>query len=215
MERVIEYESLNEEILYSLLEIDRRTVRYYVQPVGIDMRTIDNEGKIKDWVHTPDVLIYRNGSSPLLYQIKEYTQEQTAIFSFIDKKCKIYAQNKNWIYNKVYPKQLPKRIIKNIELLSGFTKKRYYYDSIIPELINTLQVLGNTTIENLSKSFSYKMPSLMVKPAIYYLIAHDEIRTDMFQEINQYSPICLSDGSDILLNYFGDESYEISGVKNK
>jgi hypothetical protein len=35
MNRSIEYESINEFILYSILELDRNTLRYYVQPLEI------------------------------------------------------------------------------------------------------------------------------------------------------------------------------------
>lgn len=40
MNRSIEYESINEFILYTILELDRKTFRYYVQP--IEMRIVDN-----------------------------------------------------------------------------------------------------------------------------------------------------------------------------
>jgi hypothetical protein len=47
MKVVVEYESLNEYIFYCLLELDKKTIKYYVQQVKIIINTINDKGIIK------------------------------------------------------------------------------------------------------------------------------------------------------------------------
>jgi hypothetical protein len=61
LNRIIEYESLGELLFYFILELDIRTIRYYVQPVKISIKQITDNGQIKHWIHVPDVLVYRDG----------------------------------------------------------------------------------------------------------------------------------------------------------
>lgn len=62
MHMVAEYEARTEWAFYSLLELERSTVRYYVQPVRIPVPFRDDNGVLKSWVHVPDVLVFREGA---------------------------------------------------------------------------------------------------------------------------------------------------------
>lgn len=48
---------------------------------------------------------------------------------------------------------MPDIIIRNIEFLNGYMKKRRHFDEWIPELIFRLNVLKQSSIINLAKSF--------------------------------------------------------------
>lgn len=71
MNRVVEYHSLNECLFFFLLELDSSTVRYYVQQINMGIQFFDDQGNKKTWSYVPDVLVFKNGFVPLLYQIKE------------------------------------------------------------------------------------------------------------------------------------------------
>src|SRR5690348_10535679 len=98
LNRVIEYESLGELLFYFLLELDRQTIRYYVQPVKIGIKQINDSGEIKNWTHIPDVLVFRNGSKPLLFQIKDSPDEVPQNAYIINNKCRSFSQENDWYY---------------------------------------------------------------------------------------------------------------------
>jgi hypothetical protein len=51
--------------------MDVSTLYYYVQPVEVPIPYKTKKLEKKFWLHVPDVLVFRNGYPPLLYQIKE------------------------------------------------------------------------------------------------------------------------------------------------
>ncbi|MGF9645011.1 hypothetical protein AAIH69_18590 [Paenibacillus sp. MABNS29] len=71
MKRTVECHSLNECLFYYFLEVDVSTLYYYVQPVEVPIPYKTKKLEKKFWLHVPDVLVFRNGYPPLLYQIKE------------------------------------------------------------------------------------------------------------------------------------------------
>lgn len=71
MKRGVQYESLwGECLFYYLLELDPLTVRYYEQPIIVPLKHLTKEYVLKESGHVPDVLTFREGCSPHLYQIK-------------------------------------------------------------------------------------------------------------------------------------------------
>lgn len=146
MNVVAEYESLTEWAFYSLLELDINVVRYYVQPVRIDVPYNDDNGNLKSWVHVPDVLVFRDGFAPHLFQIKNSLDDSSEKIKIINKTSEIYAKSRFWEYSVIYPKSLPKLVSRNIEFLSGFTKSRKWFDSYSPVIISRLRLIGQTTI---------------------------------------------------------------------
>ncbi|WDL98898.1 hypothetical protein [Alicyclobacillus sp. ALC3] len=162
MNVVAEYESLTEWAFYSLLELERDTVRYYVQPVRIHVPYTDDFGNLKSWTHVPDVLVFREGSIPHLYQTKESPDDSEAKLKIIDKACERYATSHGWNYTVIYPKSLPKVVSRNIDLLAGFTKKRRWFESYAPQIISKLRFIGRASITELSQSFIPQYDPLLV-----------------------------------------------------
>jgi hypothetical protein len=202
MKKVVEYESLNECILYFLMELIQEVVRYYIQPVEIKIPYLDNNLNKKNWTHVPDVLVYKNGAMPYLYQVKEPNQEVAVKENIINRYANEYALASGWCYKVLKPKTLPPVVISNINFLVPFTKKRLYYDSIVSEIVYKLMFLEETTIEELSNSFRTKMSSYEVKPVIYYLIATGVFSTNLFEQIDNFSMIKIKENTLDYLNKF-------------
>ncbi|MGV6935522.1 hypothetical protein ACWA2B_08385 [Paenibacillus sp. CMM36] len=166
-QRVVEYESLNERLFYYYLELDSLVVRYYPQPLRVLMKT-DN----REWFHIPDVLVFREGSKPLLYQIKEHPND-----NFLEKTkrcneaCELIAIQNEWNYSVIFPKTLPEPLPRNINFLSGFLKPRQYYNEWYQQVINRLQCIEPVSVNHLANSFLEVMDPLFIKPLIYHLIA--------------------------------------------
>ncbi|WP_206922217.1 TnsA endonuclease N-terminal domain-containing protein [Alicyclobacillus suci] len=199
MNVVAEYESLTEWAFYSLLELDKDTVRYYVQPVRIHVPYSDDFGNLKSWVHVPDVLVFREGSIPHLYQTKESLDDSREKLKIIDKACERYAASRGWNYSVIYPKSLPKVVSRNIDFLAGFTKTRKWFDSYSPQVISKLRFIGQTAITELSQSFVPQYDPLLVLPVIYHLIAKGYLWVNINEPISEYSMVRISSNSDRLL----------------
>lgn len=191
MERVVEYESLNESIFCFLLEIDRFTKRYYVQPVEVPIIHINEKREKEHWIHVPDVLVFRQGLKPQLFQIKDTSYIEDEKSRLVNHFCEKYCMLQNWEYHIIQPKQLSAVIIKNLRFLVGFTSKRSYYDYWIPELIYRLSLFEKVEIFDFAKSFSDKINTLQVLPMIYHLIAIGEFEVDIKMEIGWSSEICI------------------------
>ncbi len=179
MVRVVEYQSLNECIFYYLLELDTHVERYYVQPLEVQIPYINDDIK-KTWVHVPDVLVYKKGNRPALFQIKEKEVVSDKL-NIINKWCEKYASEKGWNYSVIYPKEMPPIIIKNLKFLIGFLKKRRDYDLWTADLITELSCSGKTTIKKLADSFYPKENPLYLIPIIYYLISNMIALLEVYQ----------------------------------
>lgn len=190
MDKIVEYESLGECLFYYYLELDHSVIRYYVQPVEVKFSSMKKDGDIKEWVHVPDVLVFRNGSIPYLYQIKE-NPSTTPKHELINKKCNGFANKNDWIYKVIYPKQMPKTILRNIKFLQGFLKKRKWFDDLIPIVVMRLKYLKNINVIDLAKSFGTEISPLFILPVIYHLIAKGIFTTNIYQEIDEYSEISM------------------------
>jgi hypothetical protein len=104
MKRKVGYESLwGECLFYYLLELDTQTVRYYDQPVEIPIKIFDEKLKqMEEWIHIPDVLVFRNNSIPELYQIKG--SDNNTQSPHITRACSSHAKKNNWKYSIVIPR---------------------------------------------------------------------------------------------------------------
>lgn len=178
--RNVEYESLSENYAFSLFELDPQVVRYYVQPIEIQVPYIDKNGIKKAWNHHPDVLVFRQGSCPHLFQIKN-TKELilNQKHEVIDKTCLRYAYSQGWMYYTVHPKEMSETVLTNIKFLSGFLKKRNGYDSIIPELINKIESDNILNIAELVQKSNLGVDSYQLLPAVYHLIAINTFYFDL------------------------------------
>lgn len=189
MKKEVEYESLNEFIFYAFLELDFKVMRYYVQPLEIDIPFIDEDGDRGTWVHVTDVLVFRQGDLPTIYQIKDTGSIVSEKTKLINKTCYKYASLRGWEYKVVYPKKLPKDTISNINFLFGFLKKRKNYDVWIPQLIEKLTCLRSVSIIDLALSFSREINPIHILPIIYHLIAVGVFYVELSLRISEYSEI--------------------------
>ncbi|NQX62209.1 hypothetical protein [Paenibacillus qinlingensis] len=166
MERDVEFHSLNERLFYYLLELDTEVTRYYVQPIEVEMEYLDSEGQKKVWHHVPDVLVFRQGVEPQLFQIKDLSAEQTKTFLLCNKKCEMYAAQMEWSYKVIYPKQMPEKIQSNINFLVGFLKKRKSFSKWIDLVLNKMESLQECKIILLAKSFQSHVDYHAILPLI-------------------------------------------------
>lgn len=211
MQRVVEFESLNERLFYYILELDSATKRYYVQPIAIEIPFIDEEGNKKSWAHYSDILVFRQGSIPNLIQIKERADEnyEGSKQEIIDKVCRKYAEKRGWNYSVIYPKQLHPILQRNIKFLIGFLKSRRGFDALIPKVKDKLKELGKSTVIDLAVSFENELNPFWVIPCIYHLIAIGVFKTDLLSEISQYSDVSICDDIKLELTIGGVINYEV------
>ena len=191
MNRSIEYESINEFILYSILELDRNTFRYYVQPLEIEIKYNDKNGIEKKWIHVPDVLVFRADMKPILYQVKDPQSKIADKTKIINRKCYKYAEKNDWNYGVIYPKLLLTELISNIRFLIGFSKERKGFVNFISSIIERLTNIRETTINELLDSFSDELDTLILLPIIYHLIAVGRIFINIESPISEFSEISL------------------------
>lgn len=183
--RPIEYESLNERMFYYFLEVDIGVIRYYVQPIRVPMKTDDDE-----WYHVPDVLVFRQGYCPLLYQIKESEQDNLEPKTVLcNTECEAIAIAYGWNYNVVFPKSLPSPLPRNVNLMAGYLRTRKYYSEWQDQVINRLRNIGPCTVDQLSSSFIDSVDPLHIKPLVFHLMAKGNFLVDVTQTINSNSVI--------------------------
>ncbi|USK44098.1 hypothetical protein [Cytobacillus oceanisediminis] len=190
MQRVVGYESLwGECLFYYLLELDIKTIRYYEQPVNVLISTFDEKKlEVNSWTHVPDVLVFRQGYRQHLYQIKGSKDDEEN--KVISRACNIYANNRGWVYNKIYPKEnIPDVVISNLLLLWNYLKPRKYPNILIEEILHKVTIIKNIKVVELANSFSSKIDFRFVLPAIYHLIAIGKLNVDILQPINSNSMV--------------------------
>ncbi|MEH7301902.1 TnsA endonuclease N-terminal domain-containing protein [Neobacillus drentensis] len=201
MDRTVEYESLGERIFYYFLELDPSTIRYYVQPIEVGVPYIDDYGEQQTWTHIPDVLVFRRGEKPTLYQIKE-TNEFSKKKQLIDKACLNFAKKNGWEYKVVYPKSLPKEVIHNINFLIGFVREKDAYVLWIEEVLEKLRYFNSVSIQDVAISFKTKTDPLFILPVIYHLIASGSIYVNINEKISPAAIIQPVKGKVLFSNYF-------------
>ncbi|WP_342478986.1 hypothetical protein NYE24_14625 [Paenibacillus sp. FSL H7-0350] len=183
--RPVEYESLSERLFYYYLELDTEVIRYYVQPVEVPVY----DGK-EEWIHVPDVLVFKKRLNPLLYQVKlepEATLDEHV--ELCNRYCRAYVLEKGWEYQVIYPKQLPQAISYNLKLLKGFLKERKYYLRWCELVTYRLRCIESCSIEYLASTFTDTSDPLLIKPLIYHLIAKGIFMADVNERITSQSQI--------------------------
>ncbi|MEK5034935.1 TnsA endonuclease N-terminal domain-containing protein [Paenibacillus sp. FSL R7-0302] len=188
----VHYESLNERLFYYYLEIDRNVARYYEQPIEVPI-TKENGQK---WNHIPDVIFFKDGSIPMLCQIKESEEEaeKDEDFHLINHYCEEFAQAQGWFYEVIYPKTLPEVYQRNLRQLKRFMHRRKYYAEWEEKVIQRLIYLGTCSIRRLAEQFSDRTDSLMLIPLVYYLIVVGVFIVDFNQPITSNSLVICNQG---------------------
>ncbi|WP_338540622.1 hypothetical protein [Paenibacillus tundrae] len=209
MKRTVEYHSLNECLFYYYLEVDVFIVRYYVQPIEVPIAYTTKGGERKYWPHVPDVLVFRAGYQPILYQIKESPDYSGEIFNTCNSHCEKMANLKNWKYHIIYPKQLPKIVLSNIQKLQGYLRERKLYSIIRKDVMFNLTLNGPLSIEDLSHCFP-PYTSVDIKPFLFHLIATGEVNTNITIPISRHSEIDLKgNATDYSLNKICQSAFGI------
>lgn len=205
MDRVVEYESMGEYLFYCLLELDVHTVRYYVQPVEVPIPYLDHDGRPAHWDHVPDVLVFRQGFAPHLYQIKDASGDLTEKDERVNAINARYAGELGWGYSIVQPKTVPQVVAQNAKLLMGFMKSRLGYDNLLPELISRLKTLKTSTAIELAKSFQPQHHPFQVLPAIYHLVATGVFTVDINHPISELTTVRIAHTSNQSVDYLSWE----------
>jgi hypothetical protein len=192
MERTIEYHSLNECLFYYFLEVDVSTLHYYVQPIEVPIPYKTKSFERKYWLHVPDVIVFRKGYQPLLYQIKEAPDDFGKTFHLCNQYCEKLAALKGWKYDVIYPKTLPKTVLNNIQMLQGYLRERNLYSLIRKDVVFKMMVNGPMSVNDLSRSFPSYSPA-DIKPFLFHLIATGKVDTNMNLPISQHTVIELKE----------------------
>lgn len=208
-EWITQWESLNERLFYYLLELDPHTVRYYTQPVEVQIPFLNKEGEQGTWLHTPDVLFFRQGLKPYLCQVKESPADITPKMETCNKHSRLFAEKQGWEYLMVYPKMMPEIIKKNLEFLMGCIKKRQGYREWIGMLLRRIQDLGKIPVKDISLSFKFQANPLFINTIVYHMIAIGLLSTDISLPLTPDSFVWPADDTRY---YLTDNSEKVGGV---
>ncbi|MGG1515533.1 hypothetical protein ABE504_08975 [Paenibacillus oryzisoli] len=190
MKRGVQYESFwGECLFYYLLELDFATIRYYEQPVIVPKNRLTKEYLLKEEQHVPDVLTFREGSRPKLFQIKggnKKVEQNPDLFLA----CEDYAKRQGWEYELVNPKvSIPEIIKDNILWLVNYLRPREYYCDLIPEIIRRINYLHKVEVIRVAKSFEPKVDYRHVLPLIFHMIATGTLVTNINKKIDHTSEV--------------------------
>jgi hypothetical protein len=192
MGRVVSYESLAERLFYYYLELDNEVIRYYEQPVEVQIS--NSEGC--SWSHVPDVLFFKQGSIPYLCQIKdsEASVANDTKLQSINRFCELFAKTRGWEYDVIYPKDLPYVYGRNLKYLKRFLRQRSYFAEWESRVIQRVMYLKSCGVRRLAETFDDKIDPLALLPLIYYLIAKGIFSVDFSQEIGPNSLVAINNG---------------------
>lgn len=144
---------------------------------------------LKEEEHKPDVLTFREGSRPYLFQIKggnQIVEQKPNVY----RACLNYAQDRGWGYEVVNPKvTIPEIIKENILFLVNYLRPRDYFADLIPEVNRRVQYLHKVDVLRLAKSFEPKLDYRHVLPLIYHLIATGSLITDISKKVDSSSEV--------------------------
>ncbi|WP_342419768.1 hypothetical protein [Paenibacillus sp. FSL H8-0168] len=206
MNRHIGYESLwGECLFYYFLELDPMTIRYYPQPINIQLQLINKDFVKVKKEHVPDVLVFREGKMPHLYQIKggnEATEQAPHLY----KACTDYCNDKGWKYSVIYPKTMPPIVKRNLQSIMHYKHPRSDFDAFSHEIIKKAHFYQNSSIELLAKSFIVKTDYRNILPHIYHLIFLGKLKVNLFAPMNLSSEVIIGNLSQELLSFFKTES---------
>ncbi|MBM6616190.1 hypothetical protein [Bacillus suaedaesalsae] len=193
MNRRVGYESLwGECLFYYIIELDTGTIRYYEQPIEVPVKAFNDETKqLDEWYHIPDVLVFREGEKPHLYQIKG-TEKKAWQLPHIHTACHNYASKNNREYSLIAPKsELPEVIKSNMLFLWNFIKIRKNYEPWIKEIEDKVLNISEITVLDLAKSFSAKVDYRLILPIIWHLVSVGRLNTDINKPLDQHSLVVI------------------------
>jgi hypothetical protein len=204
MDRIIEYESLNEYLFLGILELDPRTARYYVQPVAIPVPVgSDSEGEAT-WPHVVDVLVFRDGHRPCLYDIKSPDDPAAAkAIARTRPSCERYAAVRGWGYEVAYPRQMPLIVAKNVKRLLAFTRPRSGTPEWEAVILARAAQSEPCTIAELAVAGEPRLSAGHLLPVVYHLIARGQLAVDLHQLIDSATVVRLPQADDTREGWMG------------
>ncbi|MBA5640359.1 TnsA endonuclease N-terminal domain-containing protein [Duganella sp. LX20W] len=168
------------------------------QPVTITYLTGDG----KQRRYTPDALVtFRpdrftgRAAVPLLCEIK-YRDEYRARFLELKERLQAarqYARERGWRFRVMTDREIRTARFANLRFLGGF-RDRTPEESQAQSVLGTLRVSGEATPAALLASLApdpWKQAELL--PAIWWLVAHGRIHTDLSQPLSMSSKISAHD----------------------
>jgi hypothetical protein len=159
----------------------------------------------------PDVLVFRQGNSPGLYEVKASPDKLPKNFSRTKARCIQFAEERGWRYKVIYPKQMPKDITYNLNFLVGYLKKRIGFDHWIPDVIDRLQYMQPCAIDEHAETFRAKVNPVFVLPVIYHLLAKGVLSSNVNRKIDQYSEVCIATVPNSVVNQLREWFIEEEG----
>lgn len=179
------------------------------------MKYLNKDGDLKQWFHVPDVLIFRQGSVPHLYQIKNSPDIETEIFKLCTSRCEKLAFSQKWKYSVIYPKALPEVVVRNLKFLNPYLKKRKSYSQWVDQVMNKLFYLQSSSVLDLARSFTASVDFRYILPVVYHLIATGVFNVNLQKTINEHSLVTLGNFSGQLRQFLGEsDSFETFQFKN-
>jgi hypothetical protein len=168
------------------------------------MKYLNKDGDLMQWFHVPDVLVYRQGSVPHLYQIKHSPGFESEIFKLCNNRCEIFAASQNWKYSVIYPKTLPEVVVRNLKFLNPYLKKRNSYSQWTDQVINKLCYLEASSVLDLARSFAASVDFRFILPVVYHLIATGVFSVNFQKTINEHTLVTIGNLSGQLQQYLGE-----------
>ncbi|KZN42650.1 heteromeric transposase endonuclease subunit TnsA [Pseudoalteromonas luteoviolacea] len=182
------FESTLERDFISLLEFDKHISRFEVQPVKIIC--LNNEDKRRSY--TPDVLAFRQGEKPTLYEVK-YRSELKENWGKLRPKFRMaikYAKENQWKFKIVTEKEIRTPYLESVKFLLPFIRQGASEEADMALLVGNLKTLGRTTpTELLEKIYSDPWNQARLLPTLWYLIGTGQIGMNLNQKITMTQEI--------------------------
>lgn len=198
--RSLGYESLLERDLMILLEFDDTVKGFEEQPARIPFKV---DGKPKK-SYVPDILVHyhpaKSGAQPrsVLGEVKDSADLKKNKAKYAPKfnAAAQYAEERGWEWRKFTEKDIRTPFLENLKFL------REYHESkpdaaLQQEVISALEnSRGSLTVDTLlQKLCPTDERTLLVAPAIWYLIAAKKISTNLKKPLDMNSKLSLSGGT--------------------
>lgn len=198
MDERIEFESQSELDAFLIFELSSVVWGYYPQPVEVPVKFYDKKGRLKSWIHIPDVLVFAENSKPCLYQIKGEISKSEVKPRFMNttKACLDIAKDNKWDYKLIHMKTLNKNFRWNIRFLYPFLNHERANEEFSKSILSMLRENQTLTIDELANWAVPNIEKQFVLPVIYHELAKGILYVDLFERINSKSLIRLARDDD-------------------
>lgn len=176
------FESTLERDFISLLEFDKHISRFEVQPVKITWLNYEDKRRS----YTPDVLAFRQGEKPTLYEVK-YRSDLKVNWDKLQPKFRMaikYAKENQWRFKIVTEKEIRTPYLESVKFLLPFIRQGASEEADMALLVGNLKKLGRATPTGLlEKIYSDPWNQARLLPTLWYLIGTGQIGMNLNQKI--------------------------------